>query len=466
MSSTPHPPPTRPGRRRRARIVAAGVVAITALGLGLLALPDGRDTGDGSLDLSGKKPARSDVTLVQANIPMRLSVTKFRADRDKVLAQVPDVITYNEVSGRDVEQLAPGDYELHRDGRNFYTRATAVAWRSDLWTKVDSGTRKISNFRKIPPGKKTRLGLRFVNWVTLESSDGRRMSVVAAHLAPPLRMGKGRVVDLSRPSVKKLGALVEQLLPAGPVLVGGDFNFAVGGARYPRDLLKAARLTSTYEALGASFRTKGRYTIDFAFLRGKKQLAAQQHRAISLNSDHNGVVAGYRWTRDAPSTSTTIRNDPSGDPAEREAVAQTVIDAVRATPAGGSLEVVTAALSHRRTAKWLRRAVDRGVHVRLLTRSRTFTSRENGLAARIASVGDSASEVRRCARACRTAYRSSSAPRTLLMATDDQGVTIQRIDVNRNLSDVMVTAQSQATLHVGAFALSRGAAIVDDLWTR
>ncbi len=30
----------------------------------------------------------------------------------------------------------------------------------------------------------------------------------------------------------------------------------------------------------------------------------------------------------------------------------------------------------------------------------------------------------------------------------------------------MVTAQSQATLHVGAFALTRGAAIVDDLWAR
>ncbi|WP_141014089.1 endonuclease/exonuclease/phosphatase family protein [Nocardioides sambongensis] len=422
MSPTTHPtPPRGKGGRRRARIVVAGAVALAALGLGLLALPDAQDEPEGSLDLSGKQPARSDVTLVQANIPMRLSVTKFRADRDKVIAQVPDVITYNEVTGRDDEQLAPAGYDLFRSEKNWYTKAVAVAWRSDVWTKIDSGTKRISNFRKIPPGKRTRLGLRFVNWVTLESADGRRISVVAAHLAPPLRMGKGRVVDLSRPSVEKLGALVAQLTPAGPVLVGGDFNFAVGGGRYPADLLSKARLRSTYQALGGAFRTKGRYTIDFAFLRSKKMIAAQQHRSIKLNSDHNGVVAGYRWTSDAPSTSTTVRNDPAGTPAERDAVARTVIDAVRATPAGGTLEVVTAALNHRRTAKWLRRAVDRGVHVRVLTRSRSFTIRENGLASRIASVGDSASAVRRCERACRAAYRSSGAPRTLLMATDAEG---------------------------------------------
>jgi endonuclease/exonuclease/phosphatase family metal-dependent hydrolase len=238
------------------------------------------------------------VRLVQANIRSNLSVRRFARDAREVVATRPDVITYNEVPERADRRLAPSGYALYRSHRNRYTKATPVAWRTSRWRKVDHGTYRFSNYRRKPDGRRVRLGLRFANWVTLEARNGRKLSVVSAHVAPP----DDDMPDLLRRSVRRIGGLVADLAPRGPVLVGGDFNVHYPGDRYPRNLLEAARMRPTYDTLGSYFPTGDHYgsTIDYVFNRGKAKLRAERHRRIELHSDHDAVVADLGWRVDAP----------------------------------------------------------------------------------------------------------------------------------------------------------------------
>ena len=178
----------------------------------------------------------------------------------------------------------------------------------------------ISNYRKRPPGKSTLLGLRYANWVSLESVDGRRLSLVAVHVAPPFRDEQGNAGRLLRPSVRRLSRLVQDLSSHGPVLVGGDFNVNYRTARYPRDLLNQARLRPTYDLMGNYFPTGDHHggTIDYVFVRAKSQLQVDWHRPVELNSDHDAVVAGLSWTTDPPEAeTTTVRSQPDGTDEER-----------------------------------------------------------------------------------------------------------------------------------------------------
>jgi endonuclease/exonuclease/phosphatase family metal-dependent hydrolase len=238
------------------------------------------------------------VRMIQANIRSSLSTRKFTSDAREVVRAEPDVITYNEVPVRVDWRLAPDGYSLYRSHRNRYTEATPVAWRTDRWRKIDSGTYRFSNYRRKPEGRKVRIGLRFANWVTLEAGNGRVMSVVSAHVAPP----DDDMPDLLRRSVRRIGELVARLAPRGPVLVGGDFNVHYSGSRYPEKLLRDARMRPTYDTLRSSFPTGDHHdlTIDYVFNRGKAQLRAERHRPIELYSDHDAVVADLGWRVDAP----------------------------------------------------------------------------------------------------------------------------------------------------------------------
>ncbi len=133
--------------------------------------------------------------------------------------------------------------------RNRFTASTPVAWRTDRWTALDQGVFRISNWRGKPPGREIELGRRFANWVTLQGTDGRVLSVVSIHVAP---VTKG-MPDLLRSSVERLGILTDTLSASGPVLVGGDFNVAFNSGRYPRDLLSAHGLVPTYDTMGNYF---------------------------------------------------------------------------------------------------------------------------------------------------------------------------------------------------------------------
>ena len=443
-------PPASPSSRPRvktavARATATVAAAATGVATLLVAPATAAETGGGAF------ATPSAVVAIQANIKSDLSTERFRADVSDVLALRPDVVTYNEVPMRYDDVLAPEGYDVYRKMKNRYTKATAVAWRSDRWTAVDRGTVRVSNYREIPPGRNIRLGLRFANWVTLQGTDGRTLSVVAAHVAPLDR----KMPDLVRPSVRKIGALVEDLAPYGPVIVGGDFNVHYKSGRYPRDLLTDAGMVPTFDTLGSHFATGDHRgaTIDYLFNRSADLLGATQHKPVELRSDHDAVVGGFDWTADSPEETQRLSSDPAGGADEKRRAINAVTGAVAATEPGERIDVVGTGLAIRAVFRKLRAAMNRGVEVRYLTRSPELTRRERGLARVAEQVGGSS--VAQCAGDCLRAWRKSGMSRTFVLRSSG-GRAVQRIDANRILTSVMLQERTRVVVRTGEIGLAEG----------
>jgi hypothetical protein len=338
--------------------------------------------------------------------------------------------------------------------RNRYTKQTAVAWRSDRFSEVASGTVRISNYRRRPAGRNIKLGIRFANWVTLGTPDGRRLSVVAVHVAPNVR----DMPNLLRPTVRKIGALVSELAPSGPVLVGGDFNVHYRSGSYPRDLFDEAEMVPTYDALGTWFPTGDHRgaTIDYIFNRGAGQLAPDRHSKFELNSDHDAVQAGFSWQVDPPADTRQVVSDPTGDAEARRRVVAAIVREFRTADPGSQVDVVTSGFGPRRMYRKARRAVARGVQVRLVTRSETLTKREQKLAEYVRGSGRSGSAVRRCVDDCRARWRESGMARGFLLVRDDRGRAVKRLDVDRPLSPTALERRTTLTVRTGEIGLARG----------
>ena len=399
----------------------------------------------------------SDITFVTANLRSPQTATGFQQDAAEVFAQDPDLISYNEVAFRKDVFLAPDGYALWRTPGH-YTGHNPVAWRTDTWHAVDQGTWQISNYTKRPPGKKTLLGLRYANWVSLESVDGRRLSLVAVHVAPPFRDEQRKVVDLLRPSVRRLSTLVQQLKSFGPVLAGGDFNVNYRSGRYPQDLLTEARLKPTYDLMGGYFPTGDHHggTIDYVFLRPKGQLQVDWHRPVELNSDHDAVVAGLSWTTDAPQSevTTVVRSRPDGTEEERLAVGTALREHLASTAAGDTVRVATRGLNLALADRALRSAEARGVRVQFTSLSARLTWRERRLRQTLDANG---SWLRRCQGACRTAWMQDEPP-SLLLVTGADGDEKVRIDVSRRLRRAVVTRRTTARITTSRSAMSEARA--------
>lgn len=445
--STAEPPRRAPDQTRLGGRVLVAVMAAALTGVTLTPV-------SAPAQSVGETAVASDVTLIHANILARLSVEEFQSDVREVLSSRPDVVTYNEVPLRQDSVIAPDGYDLQRSMKNRYTAATAVAWRSDRWSEVDSGTFRISNYREIPSGRSIRLGLRYANWVTLHSDEGRQMSVVAAHVPPLVK----DMPDLLRPSVRRIGELVARLAPSGPVMVGGDFNVHYTSSRYPGDLLEAAKMVPTYDTLGTYFPTGDHRgaTIDYIFNRGEGALTVDQQSKFELNSDHDAVVAGLSWQVDAPTDTQYLVSDPQGDPAAQHLVENALGQVLGATEPGSQVDVVTSGFGPHRLFRRLRSAVDRGVQVRLTTRSESLSDRERNLARFMRESGLPGSEVRRCRHDCATAWLDSGMARGFLLLHDGHGRAMKRMDVNRYLNPAMTERRTKLVIRTGERGLARG----------
>lgn len=396
------------------------------------------------------------VRMVQANIKTGMAVRKFSADVAAVMAEEPDFITYNEVHHRSDDLVVPptSGYSMWRDTANRYRAETPVAWRTDRWAPVAQGTHMLSNWRGRPKGKKVELGRRFANWVTLNSTDGRTVSVVSVHLAPPT---KG-MPELRRIGVERLVTLVSTLSAQGPVLVGGDFNFHYGAKAYPADLFEAAQLEPTFATLGTVFSTgdKRGATIDYVFNHGAGQLTATSHHPVELHSDHDAVVADFAWTVDAPVLAEVIVSDPWGKPADRRRAARELRRTVVATQPGGTVEVFAADLRHAALFRSLRDAATRGVRVHFVTRTTRLTGREKRLRKHLrASTTPQGSRFARCGKPCRVSWRSSDAPQGTVLVTQpgEVGPSL-RLDVNRRLNANLFKRPTTVVRHTGPLAIA------------
>lgn len=438
-----HPPTRATSRSHRVAAALSALVVAAGLAAGAVTAPAAAEEGD-----------VADVTMVQANI--KTASSTFENDVRTVMAQDPDFISYNEVSYRKGELLAPEGYSLHRSVRNRYTAATPVAWKHPDWTKLDAGTFQISDVHRIPDGKHTKLGLRFANWATLQSADGRVLSIVSVHVAPLFKID-GRQVDLIRPSVRRLGELVRQLAPAGPVLVGGDFNVHYKSGRYPRDLFADAGLVPTYDTMGSYFPTGDHRgaTIDYVFNRGADQLKVTSHGRKELYSDHDAVIAGLTWQTDAPSDTVEIVSDPAGTWAERYAAVRAVVRTLNEADAGQTVDLVTGRMAQGWIFRRMRAAVDEGAHVRLRTRSRDLSVLEQRFR-RYAAANGAGSRVIRCRDACLERWRDSAMPRTFALVRSPDGTPGLRVDAYRNLTTVMTERRTQLFLKTGETDLAEG----------
>ncbi len=401
-----------------------------------------------------RAPVTSDLTMVQANIYTGLSVPRFQADVATVLSLQPDFVTYNEVAFRHDEVLAPEGYSLYRDPTDRFTKSTPVAWRTDRWTAINQGSWKISDWRGKPPGRKVELGRRVVNWVTLQGVDGRVVSVVSAHVAPVVR----GMPDLLRRSVTRLGQLVETLAPAGPVLVGGDFNVHYTGDRYPRDLLTAAGLVPTYDVMGTYFPTGDHRgaTIDYVLGRGVEALAPVSQYPVELNSDHDAVVAGLSWTTDLRTTTRVVRNNPQGDWTAQRAVIRNLRTGLIKAPPGAVVRLATTRLDLGILVSQIDRAIARGVHVRVTTADHTVTGGEQRLSRLIAAHRDPGSWLHRAGGSQRAVWKMAGVPLGFMMVTDANRTWRTRYDANRGLAAPLYKEPSRLRISTGAVALQDG----------
>jgi endonuclease/exonuclease/phosphatase (EEP) superfamily protein YafD len=450
MPAAPRPP------HRAAPLLATLVSALVAVGLLVVAAPataDGEDRAP-----SRAEPVPGGVRLVQANIYTGLTVERFQQDVATVLAQQPDLVTYNEVPFRSDAVMAPPGYSIWRDMRNRFTAATPVAWRSDRYTAIDQGVFRISNWRGKPPGREIELGRRFANWVTLRDTDGRTLSVVSIHIAPTT---KG-MPDLLRRSVTRLGVLTERLSPFGPVLVGGDFNVHYTSGRYPRDLLTSPGLVPTFDTLGGYFPTGDHFgaTIDYVFNRGAEQLVASQHFPVELRSDHDAVVADLTWVTDLPTDTTVVRSDPAGGPAERRAVLARMSAGIRAAAPGATVRLVTSRADLFSLRSRLRAAAVRGVAVQVSVTSPTFSDPERRLVRQLRASGQASSWARRCRDACAQQWAGSGAPRSLMLVSDVSGAWTTRYDTGRALTRAVVQRPTKLVVSSGPTALRQADVLV------
>ncbi|MFT4082384.1 MAG: hypothetical protein QM638_07335 [Nocardioides sp.] len=391
--------PRRTGLRstlRRAALAAATTTAVLAP----LAIIDATSVTSAPQLAASSTYVAPKIRIVQANMKSNQPVGHFQADVKTVLAQHPDIVTYNEVGYRYNVVLAPGRYRIWRTPGRFKGE-TAVAWDSRKWKLLDKGTRMVSDKHGKTKHQTVQWGIRYANWVTLRSrSTGRTISVVAAHTAPRSAVTDG----LLKPSVRRIAKLVGQLADRGPVVVGGDFNVAYHSSLYPRSLLTKARMVPTYDVIGKNVATGNHHgnTIDYLFVRGVARFAMGNQRAISLHSDHNALAVDFAPMPSSTSASAvrfgagTVMSDPRGAVAARRVVMRTVVKAINSAPRRATVHLATQHLRTRNVIKALRAAHRRGVHVQLITGDRHSTHVDRRFARLLGSnVGHKSWAVRR-----------------------------------------------------------------------
>lgn len=175
------------------------------------------------------------VTMAQANIPMRSGSAGFKASMPKVLSHAPDFVTLNEQFGRSVQEIkaaAPG-YGAYRDTQpdpgpgGDQAFDAVVLWDASKWQFVTGGRVKL-----LVNNEQGHTRARYAVWVTLQSkSGGQTISVISTHMpVNPAKFGPDPMLRRQQygAGMDQLVALVSQLSDQGLVFVGGDFNVHPG----------------------------------------------------------------------------------------------------------------------------------------------------------------------------------------------------------------------------------------------
>ncbi len=448
---------SRPFRHTRARrpaaalaVLAAALVATCVAAPSIAKETSGQTPGRAAaMSLPLPPAAPGVVRITQANLLSGQPADYFQADAAMVLGNQPDFITYNEVPYRHDIFLAPPGYALWRTPGQ-YTGETPVAWRTDRWTAINMGTTTVSYKEGKLPGQKVEWGIRYANWVTLQGIDGHVISVISAHLAPDSEITHG----LQEVGINNLGVLANQLSAYGPVLMAGDMNFHYNGAiQYPRDLLTSYGFTPTYDVTGTHFPTgdhKGA-TIDYVFLKNSTQFSVLGQYNQEMYSDHDAVTADLAFT-DAPLevpvsfTPGTFTNVPSGNREARRAVLDLMVKAIDNAPKGASIHLTTAKLGDKPVYRALRAAIERQVHVQVVTRRNHPSQQERNLANVLGDKIWKKDWAVGCDDECRLIESRGNLPQTRLLVSESGVTSAVRIDAD--MPAVFSTAHALSTAQV------------------
>jgi hypothetical protein len=294
----------------------------------------------------------------------------------------------------------------------------------------------------------------------LQGVDGHVVSVISAHLAPETTITEG----LQEVGVNNLGALANQLAAYGPVLMAGDMNFNYGPLKYPRALLASYGFTSTYDILGQSFPTGDHQggTIDYVFVKDASQFTVLGQYNQELNSDHDAVTADLAFTGTPGAVPVSFlpgkyTNEPTGTRAGRRGVLDLMVRAIDNAPADAAIHLTTAKLGDKQIYRALRDAIDRGVHVQVLTRRTHFSQQEQNLMNVLGDKVWKKSWAVGCEEECRLIEGRGNLPQTRLLISQSGLTSALRIDADGPMvfssGSTLTTAQiwtSQAT-YDGAF---------------
>ena len=411
---------------RGVRVLAAAVCALAVLVTMLtVSIGGGVHVGDQrAVAAAAKVDPSTGIRLVQANVKSGMSVAKTTPDINKVYAQQPDFITFNEVSGRSDAMLTRPGYALQRTPGT-YTGATAVAWDTTRWTKIASGTYQVSNMRGKTKKQKIEWGIRYANWVTVRNNaDGRTMSVVAVHVSPIDKYTQGITI----PSYQRVAALAKTLSAHGPVVMAGDFNVNYHSKAYPRAEIASLGLVNVFDLWGSAPATHDSgAVIDHVYLyKGDSLLPVTNLVTMPLNSDHRLLMVdlGTVAARVGAFSPGAVANSKS----RRAAAMKMFQTALNHAPKGSALHLATKTLPANANAvyKAIKKARARGVNVQIISGNAKANTMDRKLTKLLGTKKKHKNWALR-----QKNWGKFHLPKALVLASTTGGTSAVRIDFNR-----------------------------------
>ena len=247
--------------------------------------------------------------------------------------------------------------------------------------------------------------------------------------------------------------------------MAGDMNFHYNGAvQYPRELLTSYGFTPTYDVLGTHFPTGDHRgaTIDYVFLKEASQFTVLGQYNQELNSDHDAVTADLsfptpRWRCRSASSRRPSPTCPTAPARARRAMLDLMVKAVDNAPEGAAIHLTTAKLGDKPLYRALRAAIDRGVHVQVVTRRNHPTQQELNL---MNVLGDKVWKkywAVGCDDECRAIESRGNLPQTRLLVSQSGITEAVRIDADAPMvfssGRALTTARvwMSQTIYDGAF---------------
>jgi len=252
------------------------------------------------------KAPNGQIKVAQANIMTSTSASGFKTQLDKVIARNPDFVSGNEWTTSNAA-IGRSGYKFYRNSDPALDRATlgeasavVVMWKSDKWTKVDAGVKRVtfdsdvdytlSDVRGVKHD-----GKRVMTWVTVQDSNGSKVSFISTHLpVNPNKYAPTRERKiLYQKGAERIAEKVKELAAVGPVILAGDLNAQKGddGPWHPRQVFGNAGMESTHDSL-----PKVNAYVDYIFYT-KQDIKAVSHSTPFNLTDHPYLEANLQFTK-------------------------------------------------------------------------------------------------------------------------------------------------------------------------